>query len=414
MKHKKLAYLAVILLLFLGVSFVQASEFEDTDLPGHNAAVSISQPKVFWYERTFGETGEAYLADANRLYLPVVTNAFFVPDLSPRIVASAAGDWFWTTDFNPGTLNLFIYESAAEGAAQLWQCSREADESGFVSVGYEDHGQDLVPGNYLVVSDGTNEKGLVLETIAMDVFDPENEIMAGTAPGGREVSVVAGLQEAETQGVINVIAGQENGAWMADFKTIGFDITEEMRAWSFAQIFDGDGDANEAATPAAPPAPWIRAHPVWDSVDAWSWPEEAVLHLTIDDPATPAAPDIEMEMPGEVDPELGSVWFDFAGEYDLKAGDEVTLSDGTTMRHLVVSIVTIDSVDVEADTVAGTAEAGASVRLPTPADDALYVTADSNGIWFADFRHAGFDLLPGTTIIAEVYDEDGDLTSFEW
>jgi len=337
-----------------------------------------------------------------------VANAFFVPN--SRIIASIAGDWFWTTEFKPGTLNLFIYESATEGAALLWQGSREADEAGFVFVGYEDHGLDLVPGNYLVVSDERIEKGLVLETITMEVFDTENEIMAGTAPAGRAVWANAGEQ---TFHQTIVVTADANGAWLADYKSIGFDITEAMRAGSFAHILDEDGDANEAGTPPPPAAPWLRAHPVWDSVDAWSWPQEAVLHLTIDDPATPAAPDLEMDMPGEVDPELGSVWFDFAGAYDLKAGDEVTLSDGTTIRYLVVAVLMIDAVDVEADTATGTAEAGASLRLPTPGE-ALFVTADSNGYWFADFRQVGFDLLPGMMAIAEVFDDDGDLTSFEW
>jgi hypothetical protein len=126
-----------------------------------------------------------------------------------------------------------------------------------VFVGYEDHGLDLAPGHYLVVSDGAVEKGLVLDTITMEVFDTESEIMAGTAPAGREVVVVAGMAEAETQGVISVIADPETGAWMADFNTIGFDITEEMRPWSFAHIYDEDGDANEAGTPPAPPMPMI-------------------------------------------------------------------------------------------------------------------------------------------------------------
>lgn len=182
-----------------------------------------------------------------------MANAFFVRN--PHIVASEAGDLFWTTYFNPGPLNLFIYESAAEDAALLWQDSREADEGGFVSVGYEDHGQNLVPGNYLVVSDGATQKGLVLETITMEVFDTDNEIMVGTAPAGREVWVTAGMAEAETQASILVIADPESGAWMAEFSSIPFDVTEEMRPWSFAQIFDEDGDANEDGTPAPPAAP---------------------------------------------------------------------------------------------------------------------------------------------------------------
>lgn len=162
------------------------------------------------------------------------------------------------------------------------------------------------------------------------------------------------------------------------------------------------------------PKPNIRAHLQRDSVDAWNFPQDVILHLAIDDPKTPVVPDLEMNMPGVVDPELGSVWFELAGTYDLKAGDEVTLSDGTTTRHLVVSILTIDAVDVEADTVQGVAEPGEQVDLPTLGEGRVSVTADSNGYWLADFRQIGFDLLPGMGVIAEVFDEDGDLTSFEW
>ena len=86
----------------------------------------------------------------------------------------------------------------------------------------------------------------------MEIFDTRHEIMAGTAPAGREVLAVAGMAESETQGVIIVMADPQNGAWSADFRSIRFNIREPMRMWSFAQIFDEDGDANEAGTPAAP------------------------------------------------------------------------------------------------------------------------------------------------------------------
>src|SRR3990172_6554557 len=62
---------------------------------------------------------------------------------SPRIVASVAGDWLWTTDFTPNApLALSIYHS--QSCSLLWSGSRTAHEVGFVFVGYEDHGLDLV------------------------------------------------------------------------------------------------------------------------------------------------------------------------------------------------------------------------------------------------------------------------------
>ena len=189
-----------------------------------------------------------------------VANAITPPN--PRIVASEAGDWFWVTEFYPGPLDLSIYETADEGATLLWSGQQEAaDLWGITSLGYEVHGLNLLPGNHLIVSDGVNEKGLVLETISMEVFDTQNEIMAGTAPAGRDVTVVVGMAEVETQAIILLTADPVSGAWLADFSTVPFDITEEMRPWSFAQIFDEDGDANEAGTPPPPPNPHFTVFP---------------------------------------------------------------------------------------------------------------------------------------------------------
>ncbi len=68
MKHNKIAYLAVALLLVLGVALVQASR--PAGAPTASAAVSSTAPKMFWYERTFGETEAPYLADPDHLHVP--------------------------------------------------------------------------------------------------------------------------------------------------------------------------------------------------------------------------------------------------------------------------------------------------------------------------------------------------------
>lgn len=166
---------------------------------------------------------------------------------SPRIVASESGDWFWTTGFKPGDLNIFIYDSPDEGANLLWSGQGVADESGFAFVGFDIHGQDMLPGNYLVISDDDSQKGLVLQPISVTVFDTENEIMAGFAPAGSEVWAAAGPQEWQER--IRAEADPITGAWFANFAEIGFDITEDMRGWSYAHIYDEDGDANEGSTP---------------------------------------------------------------------------------------------------------------------------------------------------------------------
>lgn len=184
-----------------------------------------------------------------------VANAFFA--LNPRIVASEAGDWFWMTEFKVGTLDLFLYESADKGAALLWSGTAEVtDTSGITFVGSDIHGQDLMPGNYLIVSDGVNSKGLVLQPISVTMFDTQYDFMAGFAPAGLEVWAAAGPQDWQER--IMVMADPDTGEWFADFAGIGFDITEEMQPWSYASIYDEDGDANEGGVP--PLETWIAVY----------------------------------------------------------------------------------------------------------------------------------------------------------
>lgn len=179
-----------------------------------------------------------------------VANAFYS---NAWFVASESGDWFWTNAFAPGSsLDYFIYESNDPGAALLGSgSSAPTDEGGFAFIGYEDHFVDMVPGNYLVIEDGDVRKGLVLEAISVDVFDPVNDIMIGTAPFDREVWAAAGLQDYQER--LPVFADipsidPDAGSWFANFGAIGWDITEEMRPWSYVSLYDVDGDVNEGST----------------------------------------------------------------------------------------------------------------------------------------------------------------------
>ncbi len=156
--------------------------------------------------------------------------------------------------------------------------------------------------------------------------------------------------------------------------------------------------------------PGIRAHPASDTVDAWWWPEDRILTLTIDDPNTSKYPDIMTKKSG-ADIYAGSVWFELNG-YDLKPGDIVTLTDGILTKALVVSILTITSVDVDLDTIEGSASPGTNIRLPVPSE--MFVTADDSGYWSANFGLLGIDLQPGTTMLAEELENDGDLTIIEY
>lgn len=154
----------------------------------------------------------------------------------------------------------------------------------------------------------------------------------------------------------------------------------------------------------------IRAHPVTDVVDAWWWPEDRMLTLTVDDPSTSKTPDIRMRKSG-ADIYAGTVWFDLAG-YDLKPGDIVTMTDGLVTKTLTLSNVAITSVDVGLNRVLGTADPGVWVRLPVLTE--MFTQADQYGNWVGDYSGTGYQLQPDMMMLAEHFDSDGDLTMFEY
>jgi len=172
------------------------------------------------------------------------------------IIASAEGEWLWTSDFTPwDVLTISVYESDQAGAALRWTGTKTADQWGFVHVLPTDTGYlDFMLGNYVTVCDSFVEKGLVLESITWDVFDADNDFAAGTAPAGREVIVVvADSPNPEDQDYLWVDADPD-GNWEADFGEEGVDFGDSpaWRGYSFAQVLDADGDANEAGPPPGP------------------------------------------------------------------------------------------------------------------------------------------------------------------
>lgn len=335
-----------------------------------------------------------------------VANAFTAQG---GIVGSETGNWFWIWDFAPSTAVAYqIYESAEPGASLLSDGTAETDEGGFAIVDDSEHSLDLVPGNYLVVFDDSRLKGLVLEPIMVGVFDPDNETMAGTGPAGQDLWVAAGPQEYQTG--MTVVADAVTGEWYADFKEIPFDITEEMRPWSYAQIFDDDGDISEADPP---PRPEIRAWLGNQRIEGYQWLLGEWISLEVYDPLS-----------GETFSGLSQVegdqyWthVDFSTEgWDLQPDQEITMSGyGLTKTHTILP-VRINSVNPDLELVSGSSSEEAWVVLCVydgGCDPPAEIQADASGTWSMDYTDQ-LDIYPGIGMDATEFDEDGDGTSYEY
>ena len=326
-----------------------------------------------------------------------------------RILVSVTHDWFQAENFAPGASITFEIFDAA-GGSLLWSDTRPADQMGFVVVEPWEHPVDLRPGQFIVVSDGVTTKELELEAVTLDVFDPSADYLEGTAPGGRLVWVGAGN---ELYGCsMEVTADPQTGAWSADFTSLPCDLTEDM--WAAAQVFDEDGDTSEGNLPLVPT---FVVFPEWEAVEGWNWTQDATVHMEIDDPSTLGSPDYSQDAPVVPIPwNPNDIWvrFDFAGLYDVKPGDVVSLSEGAASPSHTVRNLTITGVDDAEDTVSGTADAGAVVNVwPHATGQTLQATAGPDGAWQVDFTDI-FDLVPGEGGRAQINDDLGNGTAVDW
>jgi len=326
------------------------------------------------------------------------------PPPAPIITISTSNNYLRADHFAPRTLVTFtVYPSAAEGEAVMWSDSRATDESGFAIIWPWEAPPDLEPGNYVMGTDRTSTKELVLEAITLDVFDPLTDTMAGTAPTapeGRFVFAWAGV--GSTGCGMGVTADPVTGAWMVDL-TDSCDVTFDMEG--AAHVYDPDGDVtvvHRGPTVSPPPSAYLRAFPEGDFVDGESWPPDQLVSLEVGGLTFEATAGSG-----------GHAEFALTG-YDLVQGDVLTMTSGDIVVVHTVKQLFVTDINVEAQTVAGTVDGTEVVHVWTDGAE-RYVDSNEGGSWLADFSGAVDPVLvPGTCGNSEAWGEGGSSTIVDW
>jgi len=284
----------------------------------------------------------------------------------------------------------------------------------------------LKSGDVVTVSGGDITRTTTVADFHVTNVDVENDIVSGTAGVGiTSVNVRLWSSPIEMQRDADVV----NGVWSADFSipSQDYDVYDIKPGDNgVARWFEGDGDFTTDYWEVPNPTFGVRAND--DRAEGWQWPLGATVNLEIDDPATtlinPDYTDSAIVVVADWDPT--QTWFniEFAGAYDLKPGDLVTVTDGnTTKQHTVVNLG-FTQVDTNTDQVFGTADPDQLVNIWTCWENDPCInrdeTADSNGEWMTNFaipgeqdwEHDTADLQNGSWIDSSVNDEDGDATMF--
>ena len=276
----------------------------------------------------------------------------------------------------------------------------------------------------MTLTDGVTSKTHIVTSIEITGYDLDSDLVFGVAdPDSHDLLVYACDNGYCSTRHVNF---DGEGNWTADFGNPGVQDDEQDTydivggTWLDAQQGDEDGDFTFNGLGI--PNPNIRAITNEDRVDGWQWTAGATATLTIDDPSTLKNPDFSTQDQVGFDEGNGQTYVNigFGGDYDLKPGDVVTLTDGTTTKSVTATNVTVTNVDVNTNVVTGTAEPGSQVwSAACQYGDCFQrtTTADLDGNWSIDFDEdmpgqQNVDIVPGGSVDGEQFDDDGDSTLF--
>jgi hypothetical protein len=271
---------------------------------------------------------------------------------------------------------------------------------------------DLVAGQVVTVSDGdTTKTHQVLDLVITDV-DAATDVVSGTAEPFTTVEV----QTHGAEPAWRSVSVDASGNWSADFSTLigGGQGIVDLQLSSPLSAYQSDDDGDITWADWIVPA--FTVDPDSNSMWGWQWSPNVLLTVAVDDDG-----DLGNGVLYETSAEANR-WGDFnlsIFDFDLVTGQVVTITDGTWTKVHIVTAVNVTEIDTAGDTVSGTAEPNAAVRV----EAGLFanfssrdVQADGAGNWTADFSvpaqgQPPLDITDATTVNAQEFDDDGDATS---
>ena len=355
-----------------------------------------------WFDITSGMTAEAEVANlgGNETTVSATATTGVVGSVSVDLLYDSVSASGFTAD---SSITIQIFASPG-GASFYGPATFTTDSSGWYYLGRWVHGLDLIPGQYVVVTDvlSGGSTNLVLASLYIDSVNTSTDVVSGRAPAGAVVDLTTCPQFGGFCGFDSVTAGS-GGTWSADFGAQGHDVTSGT--WLYASTPDADGDRTRTAKP--PTTVW--AAPAFDSVSARGFtPNGSVMFQIL---ASEGGPSLYGPVTRTAD---YTGWY-YLGRsehgLDLVPGNSVLATDLATglSKELIVAPLHIGGVDPTTDVVSGRAEPGSQVYVVACAlkCSSMTVVAAGDGTWSADFSTGAALPLEGVT--AESLKEDGAL-----
>ena len=300
-------------------------------------------------------------------------------------------------DNNPSNGNLAAFNVAM--GTDTWKYT-DRDQFGDVN---------LQPGMWVRATQGATTATLHLVPIAVTAVDAVANTIRGTASAGVAVHVSYWPRD-DGDDLGRDVTADSTGKWVADFTGL-HDLVRGDNGGAMRS--DANGNWTQASWRI--PACRIGAG-ISEGVNFEEWPAGSTIHFTIDADNNPGngvlftgSATVDGDGNQNVDP-------DHLGGLNLQPGQYVTATQGTTTVTLHLASVAVTAVDPAADTVRGTADAGAAVRVEvwnTDEDIFKAPVAGSTGEWLANFTGT-YDIVAGSEGGALRFDADGNYTYAHW
>jgi hypothetical protein len=290
---------------------------------------------------------------------------------------------------------------------------------------------ELMPGQLMTITDGNITKTHVVRNVTVTSVDSYSDSISGTAEPNTEVGINAHYAPGGDYVHRNVFA-DSNGNWAVNLSTSGPNPGEEQTydiisgSWGTAFQWDEDNDSTFYAWQGYVPRMDIGVSN--DFICAHDWPEGSSLTMIIDDGGNGSGIDLTLHQTVSSwpdDPNEFAACFDLRGQFDIQPGDEITITGGGFTKVHIARHLIITGVNVDLDTVSGTADTEAEVKIWLHSDTNWVFRSEiaaSNSTWVANYAVPGdlpgeetiFDIQSTTQGHARIEDEDGDATQENW
>ena len=355
----------------------------------------------------FGSTGtDTATLTINSLNTPPVANddLYNVNENGNLVVAALDGVLTNDTDSENDPMTAILVNGPAYGDLNL-----DEDGSFTYTPSPNFHGTDTFT---YKASDGTAESDPA--TVTITVIPIEYTLTVNTNGHG----TVTKEPENDTYhyGDMVTLTAEAEAGWT--FNSWGGDLEGNTNP----RLITIEGDMNVDAN-FDPPIQRFHAQLTQNSVDGYDWTLGQEITVTIDEASNGVGVDFtdtKTVQTAEWDPTSTVVHFTDLGGIDLEAGDYITMTNGTITKTLTVSVLTLDGVDIDTDTVFGTAAPGANLTVQGLCygnQCAERQVIAMGGNWLADFSvpdEDKFNIKQGTTGEVIEPDEDGDHTDIDW